>query len=834
MSRIHSQSSLTRAVFRALLADRPYAFADCGRHTINGPALQRYPAQRLQIQKRSIFGISIGATPRGLADAKNTPGNLEVALGHLVDLVRARRTQSKPPAQDQVADALRFLFRSHLEKPRRFSRNEIYLAVQAFKHLQELSVNQGGEESLALSREDLTYALQALARARSKDKFRSDTGVLAYSIFEQLQKFGETQGGMPSGGETLQDNTFATYVEVLSSTGRAREARDLLWGSSKTLHKGYIPTWVAVVKGLFNEGLEKEAWRTLEQIQDSIGLLDPVDQEQLVVFLAERNNILAAKRLYESKLDSDGSPTIPCILALIQLGIRKKDFEWSRQLVKAGLKAKGEAEVLNTLLLWYVAQEISTSNIERSLRNALKEIDVPETSLTMSNFNHLLDYAYSTRNPEAARKYMGVAEQASLRPDARTFLAQLAYQVDVGDLTAAKFTYDRLLSEDSLADGSDIPILNRFLTALCFSQKPEIETIMRVVDGLLDRGADLDAETAAGLCQVFLQRDEPEEAMGLLRHRADSYPSEDRARISTVFQKFILDPKVPDQRAFNAYELFRHAFPETPIDQRLALMNSFFNRNRSDLACQVFGHMRQREEIEFRPTSEAYAQCFEGIAKCRDVDGLQIVYNMLKMDREVDPTTRIRNGLMAAYTACQLPYTAIIDHFWKIMDSREGPTLSSFALALRACETWVPQGSQEARRIIALMQSWGFEISKEIYHCYIGALAGQCEFENTIELIEEMEGDIGEKPDVITIGTFYNAIPWQYRKDEVESWAKQAYPELWEELVAQGDEIDEEWEVRYFKIDRSIDINDELLFGDGEYDPQIAHASQITLEAPLK
>jgi hypothetical protein len=82
------------------------------------------------------------------------------------------------------------------------------------------------------------------------------------------------------------------------------------------------------------------------------------------------------------------------------------------------------------------------------------------------------------------------------------------------------------------------------------------------------------------------------------------------------------------------------------------------------------------------------------------------------------------------------------------------------------------------------------------------------------------------------LATFYNAIPWQYRKDEVESWTKQAYPDLWEEVLAFGEEIDEEWEIRYFKIDRSIDINDEPLFSDGQYNPQIGQKSQVLLEAP--
>ena len=55
---------------------------------------------------------------------------------------------------------------------------------------------------------------------------------------------------------------------------------------------------------------------------------------------------------------------------------------------------------------------------------------------------------------------------------------------------------------------------------------------------------------------------------------------------------------------------------------------------------------------------------------------------------------------------------------------------------------------------------------------------------------------------------------------------------MWKEVLKYGDYIDEEWEIRYFKIDRSIEVNDELLFGEGEYDPKVAEKSQILLEAP--
>jgi hypothetical protein len=64
----------------------------------------------------------------------------------------------------------------------------------------------------------------------------------------------------------------------------------------------------------------------------------------------------------------------------------------------------------------------------------------------------------------------------------------------------------------------------------------------------------------------------------------------------------------------------------------------------------------------------------------------------------------------------------------------------------------------------------------------------------------------------------------------VEAWAKQAYPELWKELLTYGEEVDEDWEIRYFKIDRTIDISDEPLFDSGGYDQEIAKVSPMLLE----
>ncbi|KAK5205202.1 hypothetical protein LTR41_009051 [Exophiala xenobiotica] len=827
-------SHLTRNVFRAITANRPYVVRECQRRLATRTRPQVLAPSYKSHQKRSLFGLNFGAEPTTLEGAKSSPANIERALVRLVDLVRARRTHSRLPPDDQVADAFKYFFASKVEAPGRLTRNEAFLATEAFRHLQERGHILSGDEKTGLSEEDLENVLLALATSTGRDRYRSDARILATVVFEALQ----TRSGavddheLPpeAGHQAIKPSLLVTYITVLSKTGSAPDALELLRRSPQSSERTSLPMWTVILTGLANEGRMQDFWKTVQEMRDAVGPLDAAAQQTLVTYLAEHDEFHTLQKVFDLPLEEGQVPTTPSLVKAVDCAMKNGELKWAERLFQLLQERTDSGDMAGTLLLWSALHDPEVKNIQQKLEH-MARTGVTD-ALTMKTINRLVGHAYSQNEAETASRYIQLAADLGLRPDAKTLSLQLHYQLHQGDRTAAYQTYDMLSREDIPNDRCDVPVLNEYIAALSFSANPEYTHLMHVVDYVLDSGADLDAEALAGLCHVFLQKDELEEATGILRHRIDSYPMDDRARVAAVFRQFIVDPTIKDQRAFNAYELFRHAFPEARVEDRILLMQSFFDRGRSDLACLVFGHMRQREDAEARPTPEAYARCFEGIAKCRDIDGLQMVYNMLKLDLEVEQTTRIHNGMMAAYTACQQPFTAIIDHFWKIMESREGPTLSSFALALQACEKWIPQGSHEARHIMALMQSFNLIITKQIYDCYIGALAGQSEFENVVELIEKMEEDIGEPPDVLTIGTFYNAIPWQYRKDEVEKWAKQAYPELWAELESYGDEIDEEWEIRYFKVDRTIDMDDELLFGPGEYHPVIAQASQTTLEAP--
>jgi hypothetical protein len=53
------------------------------------------------------------------------------------------------------------------------------------------------------------------------------------------------------------------------------------------------------------------------------------------------------------------------------------------------------------------------------------------------------------------------------------------------------------------------------------------------------------------------------------------------------------------------------------------------------------------------------------------------------------------------------------------------------------------------------------------------------------------------------LGTFYNAMPGQNRRDIIEDWAREHYPQLWEQLEKVGQRTTDE-DFRLFNIVRDV------------------------------
>lgn len=198
------------------------------------------------------------------------------------------------------------------------------------------------------------------------------------------------------------------------------------------------------------------------------------------------------------------------------------------------------------------------------------------------------------------------------------------------------------------------------------------------------------------------------------------------------------------------------------------------------MACYVFGHMRAHELLAIRPDAETYVQCYLGIAACRDEESLRMVHNMMKMDVGVEPSTRLNNALMIAFASIGDADRAL--DFWvDITNSREGPSYRSLEIVFRVCEG-LDFGESTAKEVWGMMRRMDVEVTAEVADAYVGALGGQVLKDEAMQLIENMEKELGLVPSYMTLGIFYNALPGDKNKASVKSWAEANFPDQWAEL----------------------------------------------------
>ena len=699
-----------------------------------------------------------------------------------------------PPVEDIVQGFLAFFHdRNNTKLP--VQAVQVQNAMGAFLHIQKTNTDV---EGFGLSNADIRTALRTLQVMPQVD---NDDGhsQLATILYEELERRrlagspAETHSRITPKGSVLARN-LQPYIRALANSGRPEQALALVEQHYLTDLKDMgSGLWIVIIKAFIRKEQEDEVLRTVKLMKSFDQPLDFEIHKAIVTHYAWNDDLKSTKRWYTA-LDT-GTPTHFTQRVVLSLCIRKRDFKWGdtvlRNLIESPRIAGGKTRTdWGMILRWSAAKGKGVDEIERMMDIMIRRNkDLPEeerSSVDIVMINELVEDAMSRDDPYTAERYVALGQRWNLEPDARTYLLQLEYRLRVGDLDGARAAYKRLQAEDT-SDNRDIPLINKLIVTLCNKAQP-YATIMAIVEDLSERQVHFEPSTVAALAQLHLRRGELEQVRTLLStHIHDYTPSED-ASIRDVFVNFILDRDNSEFQAWDAYTILSPTFPETTIQIRTRLMTEFFARGRSDMGTHVFGHMRQQLNRSSRPTVNTYAECFQGLARAGgDFENLQLVHNMLKVDTEIEPDTRLHNALMLAYIACGSAGRAL--NFWnEIAHSREGPTYSSIQIALRACEV-APFGERTARNIWSRLKRFDIQVTRDIYAAYIGALAGQGAMKECIQLIETAQSDAGFKPDSLMIGTFYNASRGLHNKDQVEAWAKKAYPDVWKELLALGKTI---------------------------------------------
>ena len=732
------RSLLTRRIFRQIIYNEFYsANYSWIRPTKLCTRVQR-PTGVPRIPKRSLFGFS--------RKTKRQPKPIDYDPGYetILELDSRLKMGIRPQAQEELAQAFNDFIRSKQKDRRPLEDIQAKQVLTTFQYLQNTATD---DDEYGISNEEIILALRTLGFMSKEYKAHGD---LAKVLFTELQKRREAYKDQEE-RHVGQDQEIAPYVLVLSQSGGALQARDLIeqyWDCC--LKDSRLSSWATILRGLIREKRSDELQKTVQIMQKyDIPFDTKIHQVITIYFAYQEENMEMTKSWYSHPIASGKVPTAHTDAFVLKLCIKKNELEWGDRIFKSLLNRDGkDMASWNIILQWAAAKGRSVDEIERMMQVMVNRSQKTGRDLRpdTDTINDLIWLANSRNDPYTAERYLALGQKWGVQPNARTYLLQLEYRLEVGDLGGARTAYARLQGEE-VPEQEDLPLINKLIIALS-NQKPlNYDAIMGLVEDLNERKARFEPETVGALSRLHLHRNEMDDLVDLLNTYVFHYGLDQRACIRDVLLEYCLDPSTSISGMWTTYNLLRETFAETDISIRTSLMNGFFKRGRSDMATHVFGHMRQQQIKSLRPSVATYAQCLSGLGRAGDLESLGIVHNMIKLDSEIEPNTQLHNALMLAYSGCGDPRRAL--DFWEeIVLSREGPSYASIQIALRACEQ-VSSGDREAKVIWSKLQRFDIEITREIYAAYVGALAGQGLFDECVGLIGSAELEMGYKPDAL-------------------------------------------------------------------------------------
>jgi hypothetical protein len=552
------------------------------------------------------------------------------------------------------------------------------------------------------------------------------------------------------------DTDWSALVCILAYGGHPVVARDLLHDvsnsqplSSHRWSRRFINKLCArIMKSCADQDNETELLNTLQVMEEwGLGYM-PNSQYVLVDFYVKEGNVDAVKQ-WVSKPLSNGTLKADTLALILKMSIAKGELEWCKDIFRTILEQESILkEYWDVVLLWAAGGVgKGVEDVERMMEVMVRRNpDNEATRPDIDTINGLVELAISLNDPYLAERYINLGAKRGIQPNVRTFILQMKYRVDAGDMAGAQAVYDSLQSEEIL-DDEDLPIVNRYLRALC-SRPNTYDRITSILTDLDARKVKLEPDTTMEIAMMYMERQEDQDMYDVLQANVYHYSLEERARIRDRFVEFCLDRSRNDAHAWVAYQVVKSIFDETDTSIRTRLMNGFFERNRPDMASYVFGHMRQHKFANRKPTLDTYIACLEGIASCEDAESLDMVHNMFKLDSVMEPNTKVYNALMLAYTAIDDGDRAL--EFWDdITNSIEGPSYQSLEIVFRACQI-APFGDRTAKETWDKMRRMEIEITRDVWQAYIGALAGKGKLEEAKEMIQAGEKEYGLKPDYMT------------------------------------------------------------------------------------
>ncbi|KAK7924928.1 complex I intermediate-associated protein 84- mitochondrial [Apiospora marii] len=803
------RSQSTRHVLRRLLvhqAARPL----CPLQSLPRPSASRNLAGKrvLRIsQQRRTFLNFLQKPPRTLKAPDVEPG-----YEALLRYGSHDKENLRPPPREELLKGFREFFKYKRFNGRPVNSFQVQAAYKVFRHLIiPFTSEKGGFLSVA----DLRTARDTLLILPPRD---DPAAALNFSkaLYHEIRKQISAPDRKASAAEknispeALELFDMIPLLRTLAQNGRAAEARDLLleqWPHLKQasdIDIGRIKgLWTPVLRGLAREGREEEMLAFVETMKTEAGISYTQSVHEIITrFYAQRDDVARMMAAFEKPIEPNDPPRQLTYSDALRCAIRHNERDWAMS-VYQGMANSIESlsnpnHVEQAVILLYQFAVLLMGKGPEYLEQMFKvQYEKYNLEPSMKIMNALIEAATEKKDAYLAERLTTLVFKLGLEPDRQFYSQQIDYRVAANDLDGAFTSYRSL--QNFKSDNEDWPVLNRLIRALCVESSPRHESILEITSFLEEQHVTLEPDTVVSICMAFLKNDEQYEVIDTLSLHTIHLNLEDRQNICQAFVDYCIDKSNSTARVWDAYALIRQFFPDVKLESRVLIMNAFFERKRADMACQVFGHMRQHSNPNYRPNADTYIRCLEGLGQCPDAESLKMVHNMLKMDTTVRLTTAVYNALMIAYTACD-DVSRALDYWKEISRSQEGPSYQSLEIIFRAYE-FSPYGVEAAQSLWDKVRKMEIEIPVNVYTAYAGVLGAHSQLEQAKELLENMETEVHQRPQPVTLAVVYNALGNDDLKGDFEAWAKDHFPHVWSSLEKTRRKRDAEGLMR-FQISR--------------------------------
>lgn len=730
-------SHLTRLVFRKLLASDPIAHAGCLRRSLPCRNLlcpgNAAVTSIARTQRRQFFNI-FTKPPRQAVEPNMDPG-----LDKMMEYAKMERLQARLPPPDQIAHALNdfFAFKKQHQSP--LEDLQAQYALQSLNYLRAckepsfvpltLKSSRNALELIAARSQSPSSAHVHLALAIydcHKERCISESRpvLLLKPLLKALCQLGSTTLAR----QYLLDFTPPDPTENASEKRNQIPPRD------------DIDYWSLVLGGFIKERNHTEVLETLQLMeQHRLSNSLPIVCKLMVAHYATLEDPHNAKIWYDKLKTPIGSSARLREEAqelLLQLCMRTSQIDLGQSIIRDIMAATPSKRQRDLIFEWAAGLGKGVDEIDRMMGVLERANQGTGNFVDHDTINRLVKLAIARNDPYMAERFITLGRKRGIEPDAYTLVLQIDYRLSVNDIDGALVAYKHLQAEDIPHD-HDVDAVNNLITAMCTSGRHDFDSIMNVAADLSDRRARFEPKTVSALSLLHLSRNEIDDVLDLLNTHVFKFSAAERASVQDTLVYFCKRESTTTAQAWDTYLVLKRVFDEANREQRTVLMDEFFRRQRADMAVHVFNHMRSHTRADTIPTIETYISCFLGIAHLKDQEGLDVVHNQMKLDYTIEPNTRLYNCLILAYTACRAPRRGL--KLWDmIVTSREGPTISSIHLALRACEI-SPWGDEKAREIWTLLVQTGIDLEDSLWGSYAAALVGNGNVQGTIKELEEAQ-----------------------------------------------------------------------------------------------